>query len=317
VLRIGLTLLPLKVCRCPRTDPLEDMSSGDCTIPQRRSSRSQTCTALPESVAEAQRVDTALRRHNLVPYEPPHGIGDHGNCFFHAWFDAWALTRFPPLHQDVSELRKAVKQWLCGNYIYLLNKGTIDSWLQEHPDIATTIVSRPKSATHEAWRVFCNGFALTGFQSQGTYARMGDNLTCIAVANLYQARVCVHIGLDQPLVFMPDTAFFCSIHLVLYCAPQWKHFRSTRPIGSASADPQLAQVNSAGLNGHTAESSANWAGVSELARSGDCFSNGQDPDELLRTIAKALPEMDALQSLPRMVKVTMHAAAAALQMVRL
>jgi hypothetical protein len=106
------------------------MSSGDRTTPQRRSSRSQTRTTLPESVAEAQRVDTALRRHNLVPYEPPHGIGDHWNCFFHAWLDAWALTRFPPLHQDVtdvSELRKAVKQWICGNYNYLLNNGTIDA----------------------------------------------------------------------------------------------------------------------------------------------------------------------------------------------
>ena len=41
------------------------------------------------------------------------------------------------------------------------------------------------------------------------------------------------------------------------------------------------------------------------------------PTSLLRTIAKALPEMDALQSLPRLVKVTMHAVAAALQMVRL
>ena len=63
--------------------------------------------------------------------------GDHGNCFFHAWLDAWALTRFPPLHQDVtdvSELRKAVKQWICGNYNYLLNNGTIDVWLQEYPD---------------------------------------------------------------------------------------------------------------------------------------------------------------------------------------
>jgi hypothetical protein len=58
---------------------------------------------------------------------------------------------------------------------------------------------------------------------------MGDNFTCTDVANLYQARVCVHIGLDQPLAFTPDNAFFCSIHYVLYCAPQWKHFRSTRP----------------------------------------------------------------------------------------
>ena len=108
------------------------------------------------------------------------------------------------------------------------------------------------------------------------------------MASLYQARVCVHIGLDQPLVFMPDTAFFCSIHLVLYCAPQWKHFRCTRPIDSASADPQLAQDNSAGLNGHTAESSANGAGVSESARSGGCFSNGQGPDELAQDDCEGL-----------------------------
>jgi hypothetical protein len=89
----------------------------------------------------------------------------------------------------------------------------------------------------------------------------------------------VHIGLDQPLAFTPDNAFSCSIHLVFYCAPQWKHFRSMRPLVSASAHPHLAQDNSAGLNDHTAESSANWAGVSELARSGVCFSNGQGPDE--------------------------------------
>ena len=97
----------------------------------------------------------------------------------------------------------------------------------------------------------------------------------------HQARVCVHIGLDQPLVCMPDTAFLCSIHLVLYCAPQWKHFRSTRPIESASADPQLARDNPADMNGHVAESSANGAVVSELARSGGCFPNGQAPDETL------------------------------------
>jgi hypothetical protein len=85
------------------------MPSGNRTIPQRRSSRSQTRTTLPESVAEAQRVDTALRRHNLVPYEPPHGIGDHWNCFFHAWLDAWALTRFPPLHQDVTDVSELAR----------------------------------------------------------------------------------------------------------------------------------------------------------------------------------------------------------------
>ena len=51
------------------------------------------------------------------------------------------------------------------------------------------------------------------------------------------------------------------------------------PASQASADPQIAQDNSAGLNDHTAESSANGAGVSELARSGGCFSDGQGPDE--------------------------------------
>jgi hypothetical protein len=79
---------------------------------------------------------------------------------------------------------------------------------------------------------------------------MDDSFTCIAVANLYQGRVCVHIGLDQPLAFTTDKGFFCSIHLVLYCAPQWKHFRSTRPLVSVSADPQFAQDNSTGLNDH-------------------------------------------------------------------
>jgi len=157
VLSMALALLPLKACRCPRTDPL----------------------LLPRG--------HVLRRS----YYPPEKVITLPNVhyFFHAWLDAWALTRFPPLHQDVtdvSELRKAVKQWICGNYNYLLNHGTIDAWLQEYPDIATTIFksSRPKSATREEWRNFCNGYALTGFRPRGTQARMGDNFTCIALANL-------------------------------------------------------------------------------------------------------------------------------------
>ena len=127
---------------------------------------------------------------------------------------------------------------------------------------------------------------------------MGDNYTCIAVANIYHAQWKVHIGLDEPLSFMPSLcgAGFCTIHLVLYCAPQWKHFRSTRPLAPIIADPELAQDHSAGMNGRAAETSANGAGVSESARSGGCFANGQALDELAQDDCDGLARVDKPQS---------------------
>ena len=110
----------------------------------------------------------------------------------------------------MSELRKAGKQWHCGEYNYLLNDGTIETWLQEYPDIADKIAqsSRPKSDTRDEWKFFCNGYALLGYRPQGTHPRVGDNFMCIAVTNLYNARVCLHTGLDQPVAFTPINAFF-------------------------------------------------------------------------------------------------------------
>jgi hypothetical protein len=73
---------------------------------------------------------------------------------------------------------------------------------------------------------------------------MGDNYTCIAVANIHIATVNVHIGLEAPMLFTPCTdESYCTINLVQYCAPNWKHFRSTRPLLTPSASPGPANID--------------------------------------------------------------------------
>ena len=100
----------------------------------------------------------------------------------------------------------------------------------------------------------------------------GDNYTCIAVANIYIAIVNIHIGLEAPMRFTPyQDGTCCTINLVQYCAPNWKHFRSTRPmssppasLGPASADLELAEGGPAGVvrSGKTGVES--WGGLQEI-----------------------------------------------------
>jgi hypothetical protein len=44
---------------------------------------------------------------------------------------------------------------------------------------------------------------------------MGDNYTCIAVANIYVATVDVHIGLEAPMRFTPYTERVCVVYWYL------------------------------------------------------------------------------------------------------
>ena len=121
-------------------------------------------------------------------------------------------------------------------------------------------------------KIFCNGHALNGFLPSGIHPRMGDNYTCIAVANIYIATVNVHIGLEAPVRFTPYTdGTYCTINLVQYCAPNWKHFRSTRPMssppaspGPASADLELAEGGPAGVVSSGRTDAESWGGMQEI-----------------------------------------------------
>jgi hypothetical protein len=56
----------------------------------------------------------------------------------------------------------------------------------------------------------------------------------------YKCVVQVHIGLETPLIVPPcGEASYCTPNLVYYyyCAPQWKLYRSTRPMASPPASP--------------------------------------------------------------------------------
>ena len=207
--------------------------------------------SLPESLAEVKRVDDALRRHNLVSHEPHRlCVLQPWECFFDAFLDGWRYSGFTRLHEDVRSLRRALKKWCRDetNYQNLLRnkhnpafESVIDEWLSEHPDIASKIAAAGSRAQHikkQEWNNFCNGYALGGYTPQGTNPRMGDTHTCIAVANIYKATVQVHIGLEQPITFTPfDDVSYCTINLVIYCAKDWQHYRSTRPLTSSTSSP--------------------------------------------------------------------------------
>jgi hypothetical protein len=179
-------------------------------------SRSTSRASLPESLVEAKRVDDALRRHNLVPHEPPRSfILQPWDCFFDAFLDGWKFSGFTRHHEDVRSLRVDLKKWCRTNYQnLLLNKhspafeSVIDEWLSEHPNIASKIaaagsLAQQQHIKQQEWNDFCNGYALGGYTPQGTNSRMGDTYTCIAVANIYKATVQVHHGTEHPIIFSP------------------------------------------------------------------------------------------------------------------
>jgi hypothetical protein len=137
---------------------------------------------------------------------------------FSCWLDAWVLTRFPPLHQNVitvSELLKAAKQWLCGNYTYLLNNGTINAWLQEYPDIATNLHAQnlPRAKNGEIFAM------ATHLQVTGHGARM-HAWAITSRALLWQTYVklecaCTSVWISRsPLrqtMLFPAASIWCSI----------------------------------------------------------------------------------------------------------
>jgi hypothetical protein len=121
-----------------------------------------------------------------------------------------ACTDFPTKHLDTFALRQDVKKWLRDNYKLLHRNGIIEDWLTEYPDIASRIEEAGlrgqsiKKVKNQEWQIFCNGYALNGLLPSGIHPRMGDNYTCIAVANIYIATVNVHIGLEVR----------CVLHLI-------------------------------------------------------------------------------------------------------
>ena len=133
------------------------------------------------------------------------------------------MHRFP--HQAFRHFRASPgrQKWLRDNYKLLHLKGIIEDWLSEYPDIASRITEAGlhgqsiEKVKKQEWQTFCNGYVLNGFLPSGIRTRMGDNYTCIAVANIYIAIVNVHIGLEVPMFFTPYTdGSFCTINLVQY-----------------------------------------------------------------------------------------------------
>jgi hypothetical protein len=62
----------------------------------------------------------------------------------------------------------------------------------------------------------------------------------------------VHHGMEHPITFTPfDGLSFCTINLVLYCAMEWKHYRSTRPLTSSTNQetaPEASALESSGAD---------------------------------------------------------------------
>ena len=113
---------------------------------QGQSSRSTARSLLPESQDEQQRVDTVLREARLVAHEAVVRTGDHVNCFFWSFLDAWQHSGNTVKHRDPNEFRKADKEWMRDNYLTLLAKGVIDKWKQDYPDLVS-----PYADQRQAW----------------------------------------------------------------------------------------------------------------------------------------------------------------------
>jgi hypothetical protein len=127
------------------------------------------------------------KNHGIVSHEATIFTDDPLHCFFHGFLDVSACTDFPIKHLDIFALRQDAKKWLQKNYKILHLKGIIDDWLREYPAIDSRIKKaglRGQSVKKEEWQTFCNGYALNGFMPPGTRPHMGDNYTCIAVANI-------------------------------------------------------------------------------------------------------------------------------------
>jgi hypothetical protein len=223
----------LKTCAAPFTCSL--MSDGEGSVAmQGQSSRSTARSSLPESLDEQQRVDTVLREARLVALEAVVRNGDHVNCFFWSFLDAWQHSGNTVKHRDPNELRKAGKEWMPDDYLTLLAKGVIDKRKQDYPDLVSAYADQ-----RQAWIHYYNGYTLFGFLPKGPRMRMADEYMCNAVANIYGCTLHVHTKIG-PLTYKPfEAAAYCTIHLAYYSASDWQHYRSTRKIISPPALPAL------------------------------------------------------------------------------
>jgi hypothetical protein len=105
------------------------------------------------------------------------------------------------------------------------------------------------------------------------YTHVWETITrALQWQNIYIAIVNVHIGLEDPVRFTPYTdGTYYTINLVQYCAPNWKHFRSTRPMssppaspGPASADLELAEAGPADVVSSGRTGAQSWGGLQEI-----------------------------------------------------
>jgi len=140
------------------------MSDGEGSVAmQGQSSRSNARSSLPESLDEQQRVDTVLREARLVAHEAVVRTGDHVNCFFWSFLDAWQHSGNTVKHRDPNELRQAGKEWMRDKYLTLLAKGVIDKWKQDYPELVSAYADQ-----RQAWIHYYNGYTLFGFLPKGT-----------------------------------------------------------------------------------------------------------------------------------------------------
>jgi hypothetical protein len=258
------------------------MSDGASSVAmQGQSSRSNARSSLPESLDEQQRVDTVLREARLVAHEAVVRTGDHVNCFFWSFLDAWQHSGNTVKHRDPNELRQAGKDWMRDNYLTLLAKGVIDKWKQDYPDLVSAYADQ-----RQAWIHYYNGYTLIGFLPRGTRMRMADEYMCNAVANMYGCTLHVHTKIGPLTYKLFEAAAYCTIHLAYYSASDWQHYRSTRKIISPPASPGPAisalQPAEEGPLSRVISGSANadqQANLHAIMRFEDGFSSQSSQDE--------------------------------------
>ena len=119
----------------------------------------------------------------------------------------------------------------------------------DNPAIASQIAaagSRANDVKKAEWAKHCNGDAMIGYTPQGTRPHMGDELTCIALANVFQCvdRLVVNVHTkSETLIFRPfEGASYVKIHLAYYWAPQWKHLSTQRLLKKNATELLLTKL---------------------------------------------------------------------------
>ena len=180
---------------------------------------------------EEERVNAVLQSRSLAPHEPN---GVHGNvhCFFHAAIDALQQAGIHRYHgpQDMQRCRRDIKKCLQDRYSDFDRLGLVDECLLD-----TQFALGAGERQHDKrfkWNQYTNGYGLATIQGP-IQPRKGDEYTCRALAEIAQCELQVHTrDRDAPRIFRPlnPDASFATVHLAFYCAEDWSHYRSTRPL---------------------------------------------------------------------------------------